>query len=744
MSDIAYRLKLSGRVQGVGLRPFIYRLALQYNLCGWVGNAMGQVDLHIEGDADNLSCFMDELSEIPLPAQLKHIEQQSTPCEAHLVFMIRPSSNSVADVHLLPDLPPCDACLNELFDPDNRRYRYPFINCSHCGPRYSLLQQLPYDRCNTSMRDFPLCESCHAEYKTVTDRRFHAEPVACEVCGPRLSYHQTDERVEGNDLALSVALAAIRQGEIVAVKGVGGYHLACDARDSTAIQRLRQRKGRPDKPLAILGLESQLPEWVELQDVHWQTLRSPSRPIVLAPLKIENDDLAPGLSELGVMLPYSPLHYLLLNELASPLVVTSANLSGEPVLTDNIEVEKRLTHVADAFLHHDREILHAVDDPVYRVIDDVARPLRLGRGNAPLELTLPFTLRKPALALGGQMKNCFALAWGNRVVISSHIGELHTPRAQQHLQESIAQLSELYAVTPKTIVLDRHPAYGYRRWATATGLPMNEIPHHFAHASQLVGEYPAVNHWLVFTWDGVGLGVDNTLWGGEALLGHAGEWQRQASIRPYRLAAGDQAARLPWRSAAALCWTAGLTYQPPDNNPLHQQAWKKGINSHQSSSIGRLFDAASALLGLGDESSFEGQGPMALEALAADIDATALELPLQQDQQGIWRSDWSPLLLMLQNDDYSLAERAAIFHESLAQMLLQQALLICDLQGEFVVGLCGGVFQNRRLCESVIRRLKQYGFQVHLPAQLPMNDAGLAYGQLIEYHATKVKQNDGC
>ncbi len=742
MSGSAYRLRLRGRVQGVGLRPFIYRLAQQHGISGWVQNGMGQVVLHVEGETQALARFFEGLMKAPEPAQFCVDEKRPVSGELSDEFVIRPSQSSqpgVDDVHLLPDLPPCDHCLQELFAPDNRRYRYPFINCSHCGPRYTLMQQLPYDRINTSMADFPLCSACLAEYQTVTDRRFHAEPLACEACGPTLTYHAGNERVPGSEAALAAAVAAIKQGKIIAVKGVGGYHLVCDATNPQAIRRLRQRKGRADKPLAVMGLVAQLAEWAVLDQPTLQLLHSPARPIVLVAANIDTCDIAPELDEIGLMLPASPLHYLLLNDLATPLIATSANLSGEPLLIDNNEVVQRLSQVADGFLHHERTIVHPVDDPLYRVIDNTPRPLRLGRGNAPLELTLPFNLDKPLLALGGQMKNNIALAWKNRIVLSPHIGELHTPRAQQLLADSVQWLNALYQVTPEKILLDAHPAYSYRHWAKTSGLPIHEIDHHHTHASQLTGEYPEVVRWLVFTWDGAGLGSDQTLWGGEALWGRAGDWQRLASLRPFYLAGGDKAGREPWRSAAALCWQVGIDYQPLKGGGLVYQAWQKRLNCHQTSSVGRLFDGAAALLGLCDNVSFEGQAAMWLEALADDIEVDAIELPLVKNQQGIYCADWEPLLIMLLDKRLSITQRATTFHESLAQMLLQQARLLRQQCGEFAVGLSGGVFQNKRLSERVLVLLKQHGFKAHLPKATPVNDAGLAYGQVLAYHYTNHK-----
>jgi hydrogenase maturation protein HypF len=482
--------------------------------------------------------------------------------------------------------------------------------------------------------------------------------------------------------------------------------------------------------------EQQLDQYAVSDAASRAFLKSRAHPIVLLPTRQSQSlsrHIAPGLNEIGVMLPYSPLHHLLLEAVAGPLVATSANLSGEPVLTRNTDVTRRLAHVADACLHHNRDITRPADDPLYRFIANKPRPLRLGRGNAPLELELPFTLPTPVLATGGHMKNTVALAWHNRIVISPHVGDLHTPRSQHVFEQVITDLQQLYRVTAERVICDTHPGYASSRWAQRCGLAVQPVLHHHAHAAVLCGEYPHEPRWLVFTWDGVGLGTDNGLWGGEALLGKPGHWQRVASMRQFRLPGADKAARQPWRSAAALCWEAGLDWQVPDENgELLHAAWRKQVNAPPSSAVGRLFDAAASLLGLVQEASFEGQGPMLLEACAGTATTRPLALPLQQDAEGTWRSDWQPLLHMLLDNSMTPAERARCFHESLGSALLQQAQQLRAQHGDFAVGLCGGVFQNRLLTEVVMQQLQQAGFRVYLSEQLPVNDAGLCYGQVIE------------
>jgi hydrogenase maturation protein HypF len=438
------------------------------------------------------------------------------------------------------------------------------------------------------------------------------------------------------------------------------------------------------------------------------------------------------------MLPYSPLHYLLIELFGAPLLATSANISGEPVLTHGQEVTLRLNKVADSFLHHNRHIQRPVDDSVYRIIQHKPRPLRLGRGIAPLELTLPFRLQEPLLAVGGHMKNTIALAWDDRIVISPHIGVLDTLRSQQVFEQTISDLQALYQVEAKQLVCDAHPGYASTRRAKASGMPVHQVYHHHAHAACLSGEFPKEEYWLVFCWDGVGLGTDGTLWGGEALLGNAGHWQRVASMQSFHLPGSEKVSREPWRSAAALCWEASYAWHSgqADAALLHQ-AWQKKVNCPLTTSVGRLFDAAAALCGLVTHSSHEAQGPMLLEALASHGQGHTMDLPLQQDTQGVWRTDWSPLLPMLTDNTINVSDRARCFHESLAQALLQQALLIREDRKDFAIGLGGGAFQNRLLTERVFQLLEANGFRCYLPEQVPVNDGGLCYGQVMEYHASQ-------
>ena len=804
MSKQARKFVLVGRVQGVGYRPFVYNRAVELGLAGTVYNGAGKVFVHAEGEEAALDQLQHDLVHAAPPLARPELKMSEVVEVLGLEgFSIEASDAATeAEIHVPPDLFTCDDCLAELTDPSERRFGYPFINCTQCGPRYTIITAMPYDRPNTSMAAFPLCDDCRAEYENPADRRFHAQPLACAVCGPRLEFTPvgrasaaTDNNpAHGSRLApLLQAVSALDAGQILAIKGVGGYHLVCDAGSDEAVQTLRERKRRPHKPLAVMfplagedGLDVAR-EYLELDAVTAAVLRDPARPIVLVPCRRGSSrdlscgggasaatssgeesgkdsvaadappagalspHLAPGLRELGAFLPYTPLHHELLARFGRPIVATSGNVSGEPVITDNAEAEQRLANVADAFLHHDRPIVRPADDPVVRPMAAQARAIRPGRGTAPLELELPAELARPLLAAGGHMKNTVALAWGKRVVISPHVGDLDSPRSKDIFKQVIRDISDLYEVDYEVVVHDRHPSYASTRWAGAQGLPTIAVQHHAAHASALAGEHPDVSRWLVFCWDGVGYGSDGTLWGGEALAGQPGAWTRRASFRPFRLVGGDKAGREPWRSAAALLWAeeescrrrvSGDPEPGTDGSPLTRllqedalhfahQAWRKNLNTFETSAVGRLFDAAAALVLGRRVASFEGQGPMELEQSAVG-GCEALALPLAADGGGLLRADWAPLLPMLCDENRSAEERAGIFHESMARSVLDQARAVREIQPFDAVGLSGGVFQNRFLTERVVELLTAEGIDVRLHEQVPANDGGLCYGQVIE------------
>lgn len=751
------RLLLDGHVQGVGYRPFVYRAAKRLGIRGEVRNISGQVEVLASAPPADLDAFARALvNDAPAIARPHLRSQETLPARDFDGFVITSSAaTGERDIHLPPDYFACNECLHELSDPQDRRYAYPFINCTQCGPRYTLIEALPYDRCNTSMSGFPLCPACGREYRDPGNRRFHAEPVACPVCGPQLSFHAGRGRGElgaEREAALEHTLERLRAGDIVAIKGVGGYHLVCDATNEETVVRLRARKQRPHKPLAVMFAApvdeplSQLQRWLAPTGEQSRLLISTQRPIVLCARRPDTplaDAIAPGLDEIGAMLPYSPLHHLLLQGFGGPLVMTSGNISGEPVLTDIESAEQRLAPIADAFLHHNRPIVRPADDSVYRVIDGAPAPIRIGRGVAPLELQLPFALGEPVLALGGHMKNTVALAWERRLVLSPHIGDLDSPRALAVFEQVGADLQRLYGIQARRLLCDAHPGYTSSRWAGTQELPVTRIQHHRAHASALaldgIGNSP-VDDAIVFAWDGIGLGDDGRLWGGETFIGRPGHWRRFACLRPFRLPGGDRAGREPWRSAAALHWELDQDYRGPDPNwELAHTAWEKGINAPWSHAAGRLFDAAAALIGLCDIASFEGQGPMWLEALVSDALANqpvkAETLPLSKDENGLLLADWSPLLPILCDRQRDPAQRASHFHETLAQTILALAQQARECASLAHVGLTGGVFQNHRLCERTANLLREDGFDLTLGRAVPVNDGGVSAGQVIEYAA---------
>ncbi len=735
---------MTGRVQGVGFRPFVYRLAHEHGLDGYVRNLRGDVEVVVSGLRSSVAAFADEIvSRAPPLARpaIRTVADCAMPDAAGFVI----AASSAADapqVSVPPDFFACDDCVRELADATDRRYRYPFINCTQCGPRYTLIEALPYDRPNTSMARFELCAECRREYEDPLDRRFHAEPVACPVCGPHLAFVADGAAtVQGDAAAIAAAVAELRAGRVLAARGIGGYHLLCDARSEAAVQRLRERKRRPHKPLAVMfpqagrdGLEVLCTE-LEPNAIEREALVDPARPIVLARRRAGSrlaPSVAPGLAEVGAFLPYSPLHHLLLAGFGGPVVATSGNVSGEPVLTDPAEAEERLAAVADAFLHHDRPIVRPADDSVVRVAAGRSRPIRLGRGTAPLELELPAALPEPVLAVGGHLKLAVALAWDRRVVISPHIGDMGTLRSERVFEQVVGDLQRLYDVQARHWLCDAHPGYTTTRWVQAAGLAHTTVLHHHAHASALVTEHGVEEPAIVFAWDGVGYGADGTLWGGETFTGKIGAWHRISSLRPFRLPGGDKAGRSPWRSAAALCWEAGVECPVSIPDPIVREAWQRGVNAPQSSAAGRVFDAMAAIVLGVAETSFEGQGPMWLEARARD-EGDFPVLPLIPDAHGLVRIDWSPLLGWCADARRPVEERAAAVHLALADAIFRVADGERDRSGTAVVGLTGGVFQNRLLAQLATSGLERRGFRVLLPERIPCNDGALGYGQVAEF-----------
>ena len=746
-------MTIRGAVQGVGFRPFVYRLAAEMGLPGWVSNSPQGVFVEVEGSPEALRTFLLRLhDERPPRASIQSLESSFLPPLGLGAFEIRPSDGAGERTALiLPDIATCADCLREIFDSADRRYLYPFTNCTNCGPRFSIIQSLPYDRPNTTMVRFAMCEACTAEYENPGDRRFHAQPNACPACGPHLEFwDRTGAPISAHGRAVGDAVAAVRAGHTVAVKGLGGFHLIADARNAEAVSRLRSRKRREEKPLAIMAPCIELVKtFCEVSSLEERLLLSPESPIVLLRRRRRSGadstavapSVAPGNPDLGVMLPYTPLHHILLKELAIPVVATSGNLSDEPICTDEREAVSRLGALTDAFLVHDRPIARHVDDSVARVLLGREQVLRRARGYAPLPVRVDRPL-PPLLAVGGHLKNTVAVSKGTDVFVSQHIGDLETAQAFDAFRRACEDLARLYELRPRAVACDRHPDYLSTRHATATGLPVVPVQHHYAHALACMAENELGAPVLGVSWDGTGYGLDGTVWGGEFLrIGDAG-FDRVAYLRPFPLPGGEQAIKEPRRTAVGLLYEllgddvvarddlAPVRSFSPRERALLARSLARRINAPVTSSAGRLFDAVAALLGLRLTTHFEGQAAMELEWALHDA-ASDESYPFRfETKDGSMVLDWGPLIRSLLTDLDTAIPAAVVsvrFHNALAEMIVA----VAERVGDENVALTGGCFQNRYLTERAVRRLSEAGFSPHWHQRVPPNDGGIALGQIL-------------
>lgn len=770
LSPQRIRVQVQGVVQGVGFRPFVYNLAKTLGLTGWVNNSPQGVSIELEGQPTQLAAFLEHLQrDKPPHADLQAVAIDWLAAIGDQQFEIRPSDTSNAirkSAWILPDLATCPDCLREIFDPANRRYRYPFTNCTHCGPRFSILRSLPYDRPNTTMHHFQMCPNCQLEYENPDDRRFHAQPNACPHCGPQLTlWNQDGTILATHDAALLATAAAIRQGKIVALKGLGGFHLVVDARNETAVQTLRQRKHRPDKPLAVMypNLEC-LQSHCHLSTVAIQLLQSPSAPIVLLS-QIDYQDgrteaiapsVAPGNPYLGVMLPYTPLHHLLLAELEFPIVATSGNLANEPMCIDQRTVLHQLGTIADLCLIHDRPIARPVDDAIVQVIQDQPVVLRRARGYAPLPLKMAVSVFSTStaviLAVGGHLKNTVALSLNQQIFLSQHVGDLDHPATISRFQEAIIHLLSLYETQPTAIACDAHPDYYSHQFAESlsqtTNTTLIPIQHHYAHVLSCMADNQIDAPVLGVAWDGTGYGLDGTIWGGEWLYvptppTTAPGFERIAHLRPFPLPGGDQAVKEPRRSALGLLYEClgSSVFDQRDLPPLQaftrseltvlKSMLNQQFNTPITSSMGRLFDAIAALINLCDRASFEGQAAMQLEFAATPVinDRVYPYTWLTHPGQPLVL-DWQPMVLAIiqdWRDRVSTNLIAATFQNTLIDALvtLAQRFQIDH------IALTGGCFQNRDLLERAIDRLTRNGFSPIWHHHIPTNDGGIAVGQVL-------------
>jgi hydrogenase maturation protein HypF len=776
MKTASMRLKVAvrGAVQGVGFRPFIHRLAMEHRLAGWVCNSPQGVSIEAEGPRPELKKFLARLdTEKPPLSSIVNLEYSWLDAAGYRDFEIRASETSGdRSAIVLPDIATCPECLREIFDPSNRRHLYPFTNCTHCGPRFSIIESLPYDRANTSMKRFGMCIDCRREYNDPVNRRFHAQPNACPKCGPRLEIWESRSCIFApaaplafSHMALLVAAKAIRRGQIVAIKGIGGFHLMTDARNNEAVARLRARKHREEKPFALLFPTLEQAKTVcKLSAMEERLLLSPEAPIVLLEKKAIDGRriaqlIAPGNPNLGVMLPSNPLHHLLMAELGFPVVATSGNLTDEPICTDELAAVEYLRPIADLFLVHNRPIVRHVDDSIVRVVLGREMVLRRARGYAPRPVPIAISEGKrmngngqesaPAareaetvMAVGGHLKNSVALAVGGQVFISQHIGDLETERANAAFRQVIADFQNLYNVKPKIAASDLHPDYLSTKFASTMDAAPYRVQHHVAHVLSCMADNGIEGPVLGVSWDGTGYGPDHTIWGGEFFVinGHTAE--RVAHVRPFLLPGGEAAIREPRRAAIGLLYEMfgakafdlaslrivqelGLAKFRAFQNVLQHR-----IQCPMTSSVGRLFDAIAALIGLRQTNRFEGQAAMALEfALDSGFSDEAYPLPLSGNFPGV-RLDWQPMVEAILLDIAQAVPAGRIsakFHYALVEGLIE----IAKRAGLPHVVLSGGCFQNRYLLEHAVIRLHQEHFLPFWHRSVPPNDGGIALGQVV-------------
>ena len=772
-------LRLGGIVQGVGFRPFVHRLAHDFALGGRVYNDAAGVVIEVEGSVADLEAFAAALVAEPPPAALiAELSRRRMEPVGERSFIVEASAAAgPIQAGVAPDLALCPDCRHELFDPGDRRYRYPFINCSNCGPRYTIIEKIPYDRPNTSMAAFTMCPACRAEYEDPSQRRFHAQPNACPLCGPRLSLllatpagdflpfgGGTSGAKSPGGAELAMARQLLREGKVVAIKGIGGFHLAVAADNERAVQALRRRKGRGQKPLALMVRDlATAKTLVHLSSGEEAVLTSPARPILLALKKTGRElaAVAPGNNRLGVMLPYAPLHHLLLGDDLPLLVMTSANRGGEPICIGNREACRRLVGLADAILLHDREILRGNDDSVVMVPDAAAAPvfLRRGRGDAPGILPRLHD-GPPVLGVGGELKNTVCLAGAERVVLSQHLGDLQNLETYEVFCRTIADLTKLFALAPRMVACDLHPDYlagrWARQWAREQGGPLVTVQHHHAHLAAVLAEHRHDGPAIGLILDGTGYGSDGTIWGGEILLGDAASFSRFGHLETMLLPGGDAAVKEPWRTGLAyleqafagevpkLPWlaAAGGAGDFARRQELLLAMLRKKINCPATSSCGRLFDAVAAICGVRQRISYEAQAAIELMQLGGDLAGPAYDWDLDSEGEGIVLAI-RPLVRDIARAVAAGEEIARIsrrFHYTLVQLFAAGVARAAAVSGLKTVVLAGGVMQNEIILRGLEQKLAADGFQVLIPRSLPINDGGLAYGQVAVAVARSAKR----
>jgi hydrogenase maturation protein HypF len=750
-------IKVKGIVQGVGFRPFIFNLAEKYHLAGWVRNSSSGVEITVNGAENALDVFIAEITNNPPPlARIDSIRSLEIPAESFESFTILPSLEETGNfVPVSPDMSICPDCQREMFDPKDRRYRYPFINCTNCGPRFSIIKDIPYDRPKTTMAGFPLCPDCQREYEDPRDRRFHAQPVACPVCGPQVWFESKGQKLSEKEDAIQQSREWLRAGKIIAVKGLGGFHLACDAANSAAVDALRARKKRSDKPFALMAFSLNLiRKYCEISPAEEALLVSPQHPIVLLLKKAGIElasGIAPGQNTLGFMLPYTPLHLLLLEPapgFPEVFVMTSGNLSEEPVSYLDDEAVRRLSGIADGFLMNDRPIHMRVDDSVARIVEDKTYPVRRSRGYAPQSISLPEPVQQ-ILACGAELKNTFCLSRESQAFVSHHIGDLENYETLTSFESGIEHFKNLFRITPEVIAADLHPDYLSTRYAlekaAELNLPVVRIQHHHAHLAACLAD----NGWnssesvIGLTFDGTGLGPDNVIWGGEVLVGNFNGYHRRFHLSESPLPGGDSAIRHPARIALAYLLAYGLEYPEtlaPANSLCYEERTvlrsqlDQKINTPLTTSMGRLFDAVSALIGVRLVATYEGQAAIELENICDPDVLNAYDIPFEGENILL-----KPLLEQILSDwTNNIANRiiSARFHNGLARLSLECCRKIRQETTIETVALSGGVWQNTTLLTKTLALLRQDGFHTLIHRQVPTNDGGISLGQVMIAHSS--------
>jgi hydrogenase maturation protein HypF len=745
------RIIIHGAVQGVGFRPFVYRLAKEMKLKGWVLNSSQGVFIEAEGFKEVLDNFLLRLEkEKPPRSFIQSLEFSYLDPAGFNDFNIRISDDEGSkSVLILPDIATCPDCVNDIFDPDNRRYLYPFTNCTNCGPRFSIIEKLPYDRNNTTMKKFIMCEECKEEYEDPLNRRFHAQPNACPNCGPHLELWNIKGKVlVTHHDALKQAVDEIKKGKVIALKGIGGFHLIVDARNSEAVELLRKRKHREEKPLALMMPDEETVKiYCEISDFEKRLLHSPESPIVLLKRHEDSSDIsesiAPDNPYLGVMLPYTPLHHILMKELGFPVVATSGNISDEPICIDEKEALTRLKGITDAFLVHNRPIKRHMDDSIVRIILDREMVVRRARGYAPLPIQIKES-KGSTLAVGAHLKNTIALSVSNNIFISQHIGDLETKEAYSAFENVILDFENMYDLQPTDAVCDLHPNYISTHYAQNSNLPVTSVQHHYAHILSCISENEVEGNVLGVSWDGTGYGNDGTIWGGEFLKVDGSSFKRFAHLRQFRLPGGEIAIKEIWRTAAGLLYEIfGEKY--PENKimsfkdipvtklSMMNKMLEQKINSPVTSSAGRLFDAVASIIGVSQYSHFEGQAAMMVEFSAElEISNEVYHFRILGNSEGKevkYILDWEPMIKEILNDvknKLNTEEIAAKFHNTLSDMIVE----VVKRSGERKIVLSGGCFQNKYLLERTVNQLIEKGFYPYWHQRVPTNDGGISLGQV--------------